>query len=204
MTQYSELKQWVISESHRADQSSNMDLFKSLAESRISKVLRVPEMVVYATTTPTENPFLLPADFLVPREVSRASTNGAGRVKMQSVNQAQLDDLSFATQGSAYYYTINGLYLEAQPSPVDTELRLIYYARPASLMNDDDTNPVLDAYPEIYLYAMLAELYLLIQDTERATAAIEVFNSEVESANEYAKWREAGEMMQSRGASQWV
>ena len=66
----------------------------------------------------------------------------------------------------------NSIYI----SPADTvDLVLTYYARPAALSADDDSNAVLLAYPDLYFQAVLIEAYGYTRDAERKAEALAAF-----------------------------
>ena len=83
---YGELKTLLTSFAHRADVPT-ADLIE-LARQRINRDLRVREMIVRLTFTPSIAPHPLPADFLEMREVF--FNDGAQRVSVQLVSRKEL------------------------------------------------------------------------------------------------------------------
>lgn len=85
---------------------------------------------------------------------------------------------SKATSGYPSRYTIEGNSVLLSPLITD-DLVFTYYARPAALAGDDDTNAVLVAYPDLYFQAALIEAYGYTRDAERKADALASYTSVV-------------------------
>jgi hypothetical protein len=68
-----------------------------------------------------------------------------------------------------------GMLFAANDDGAATGLTFVYYAKPRPLVEDDDTNPVLLAYPAIYFNAVLGEVYRYLRDNDRRDEAFAVY-----------------------------
>jgi hypothetical protein len=76
---------------------------------------------------------------------------------------------------------------------------LSYYAEQAALDSDSDTNPVLEAWGHLYLYASLIEAYRYLRNLDKTNELIQFFNEAVADANLSAvKARYAGTKLSPR------
>jgi len=111
---------------------------------------------------------------------------------LQALTQDQiLQILHSGETGAARAYSIKGTQILFAPTPADgTGFYIAYYKRPDELVNDGDTNQVLSAWPQLYVYACLMESFFWTQDgdlTEYAKMAyineIKTINGQYQSAN---------------------
>lgn len=156
-----QLKTAVRDWANRTDLADSLLLtMLELAEQRIyggRDGLRLQSMLVTATVTPGA----LPVRFVQAERVAWL-TNGQ-RVVLQSM-PTEAFALYEAQSGSPRFYSIRGNVLLVAPGSQAVEL--VYYARPAPLAADTDTQAVLDAYPSVYLYALLAQVGEWLRDAE--------------------------------------
>ena len=197
---YGELKALLISFAHRSDVPT-ADLIE-LARQRINRDLRVREMIVRLTFTPTQAPHPLPADFLEMREVF--FNDGSQRVSVQLVSRKELAWYANANASSASRFaSIDGTDIEFIPSGVGREFTMLYYAAVPQLVSDAQTHPTLELYSPIWLDAALIALHNWTQDSDLQAEAMSKYTSEVESANRASGEAEGGAMLQMAGASNW-
>ena len=156
------------------------DTFIQLAESRIYRDLRTRENIIQATLTPTTNLFDLPSDFIDLRELSAKKGNRV--VVLSSVGRHRLS-ISTSQTGFPVVYSIIGNQIEVGPISLPGEFTLWYWQRLPALLNPTDTNILLTAFPEIWLYAMLVEGSVYIQDDTMRQLAIETYLAEVQRVN---------------------
>jgi hypothetical protein len=77
--------------------------------------------------------------------------------------------------------------VEFRGVPSDTAtIELIYFARPAALSDDADTNSILTRHETIYLDASKSALYAYTQDAELAGAHADAALAAIEALNEQA------------------
>ena len=156
------------------------DTFIQLTESRIYRDLRTRENIVKATLTPTTNLFDLPSDFIDLRELSAKKGNRV--VVLSSVGRHRLS-ISTSQTGFPVVYSIIGNQIEVGPITLPDDFTLWYWQRFPALINPTDTNVLLTAFPEIWLYAMLVEGAVYVQDDTMRSLAVGTYLEEVNRVN---------------------
>lgn len=156
------------------------DTFVQLSESRIYRDLRTRENVVKATIVPTANLFDLPADFIDLRELSAKRGNRV--VVLSSVGRHRLSVATSQT-GFPVVYSIIGTQVEVGPITLPDEFTLWYWQKLPPMVNPSDTNILLTSFPEIWLYAMLVEGAVYIQDDTMRALAVETYLQEISRVN---------------------
>ena len=166
------------------------DTFVQLSELRIQRDLRVQENVVKTTIIPTSNLVDLPADFIDVRELS--AKNGNRVVVLSSIGRHRLS-IATSQTGFPVVYSIIGNQVEVGPITIPAEFTLWYWQKQPPLINTTDTNILLTAFPYIWLYAMLVEGAVYIQDDTLAATARETYLAEVDRVNQRADESRFGE-----------
>ena len=166
------------------------DTFVQLSQARIFRDLRAQENVIQATLIPTNNLVDLPADFIDVRELSYK--NGARVVVLTSVGRHKLSVLTSQT-GKPLAYSIIGNQVEVGPITVPASFLLWYWQKSPALVNPTDTNILLTTFPYIWLYAMLVEGAVYIQDDTMRTTAIDTYLTEIQRVNQRAAESRFGE-----------
>lgn len=156
------------------------DTFIQLSELRIQRDLRARENIKVTTLTPATNLFDLPADFIDLRELSAKKGNRV--VLLSSVGRHRLA-LATSQTGFPLVYSIIGDQVEVGPITLPAEFKLWYWAKVPALVNPTDTNTLLTTYPYIWLYAMLVEGAVYVQDDTMRQLAIETYFNEVGRVN---------------------
>ena len=156
------------------------DTFIQLSELRIVRDLRVRENQVMTTIVPTSNLLDLPADFIDLREISYK--NGNRVVVLSSVGRHRLS-IATSQTGRPGVYSIIGDQMEVGPITMPAEFTLWYWQKQSPLVNPTDTNVLLTAYPYIWLYAMLVEGSVYIQDDTMRETATQTYLAEVQRVN---------------------
>lgn len=186
---YAELRALVLSESHRADLVDEVPGFIRRAEAMIARECRATEMLkidslLEADRASAGSPiYNLPDDFLEDRTVV---------CDERLVNKVSRDQLlKTGETGNVLVYYMRGTstawQMEFRAVPgTDAEIELEYYARPAALADDADTNRLLDAHEGVYLHAALFHLYKHSQDLELAQAELDTWTDAVAKLNEQA------------------
>ncbi|WP_420013332.1 phage adaptor protein [Tateyamaria sp.] len=160
---YAEL---ITEAAHRTgvtDVASRAKMYVGMAEKALSRRLRVADMEAETTLT-TDNPGRvdLPDDYIAARAVF--------------VNKAELPRKSFSQirQERACGYVIQGSVLHS--SERETDHDLAYYAAIPSL-EANNTNWLLDAEPELYLQAVIFQIYTAMNDLEKVQATAGYLNT---------------------------
>ncbi len=166
------------------------DTFVQLAHDRIFRDIRPQENVVMATLVPTAPLIDLPADFIDVRELS--AQNGKRRVVLSSVGRHRFA-LSVSQTGFPVVYSIIGNQIEVAPITLPASFTLWYWRKFPQLVNPTDTNIILTSFPYLYLYAMLIEGSVYIQDDTMRGIAVQTYLQEVGDVNNQADRSRFGE-----------
>ena len=166
------------------------DTFIQLTELRILRDLRVQENMVKTTLIPTSNLVDLPADFIDVRELS--AKNGSRVVVLTSIGRHRLS-IATSQTGFPVVYSIMGNQVEVGPITIPAEFTLWYWQKLPPLLNPSDTNVLLTTYPYLWLYAMLVEGAVYIQDDTMAVTARDTYLAEVDRVNRRADESRHGE-----------
>jgi len=158
LANYTELVSTIESYLARDDLTSIIPTFIQLAQERMTRDLRVREMLKVATTTATsqDGTVALPSDFLEMREI-HFQANPVYTLEYQS------PDLFFRngwtdTSGIPCYYTIINDQLQFAPIQAgDLTLQMLYYYKPTYISSTEATNLYITNFSDALLYASLAE-----------------------------------------------
>lgn len=141
-------------------------LYLRLAEAEINKVLRIGGSEVFAElTTDSDGEVLLPDDFSAMRLVV------LGGREVDAVDFPSVTLPSYGVRQLGYAVRGNSL-VTSWPN---TDLTLHYYAKVVPL-DLTGTNWLIESDPEIYLYAMMKQVFMARLETEKAGAAQAVFD----------------------------
>lgn len=189
MDNYAALKSAVLSETHRPDLAPEVEGFIRRAEGMIARKLRAVEMIVQVTLSEAQRVdagvYTLPDDFLEARAVWVPAFAGRSRwVEQRSLAEIRTMPPNRLVQWYALVGN-NQIEFRGTPSP-GAEIALDYFARPAALMNDEDSNLLLMQHEEIYLASACFYLCRHTQDVELAQGYLDSFENAVEMLNEQA------------------
>jgi hypothetical protein len=161
---YATLKSDIAAWTHRANLTAVIPSFVAMAETDIFKtgmpVLRVRELETEAALTVTSLAATLPSDFLEARYIKQDDSGE------RTLFYRPPEDW---TQDHSGYFTIVGDEIRL-PTGFTVNLNLVYYAKPAALSADGDTNTILEDYYQAYLSASLKHASIYTKD--QATAQI--------------------------------
>jgi len=151
----------------RTDLSDNIPDFVELAQERISRDLRVRQMLKVATADVTggDATVALPSDFLELREIHYANT--------PIVNlEYQTPDLFFRnnqvnSSGISHYYTLLAQEFQFAPISTGNTIQILYYSKPEFISTLLPSNIYLANFPDALLYATLAEAEPYLMNDER-------------------------------------
>lgn len=174
---YATLKSDIAAWTHRADLTSVIPSFVAMAETEIFKTgkpaLRVREMETEAALTVTSLAATLPSDFLEARYIKQDDSGE------RTLFYRPPEDW---TQDHSGYFTIVGDEIRL-PTGFTANLNLVYYAKPAALSDDGDTNDVLDDYYQAYLSAALKYAFTYTRDMNGAQVHEAALSQFVAAAN---------------------
>lgn len=174
---YATLKSDIAAWTHRADLTGVIPSFVAMAETDIYKtgkpVLRVREMETEATLTVTSLTATLPSDFLEARYIKQDDSGE------RTLFYRPPEDW---TQDHSGYFTIVGDEIRL-PTGFTANLNLVYYAKPAAMSADGDTNSVLESYYQAYLSASLKYAFTYTQNLNAAQLHENALSSFISAAN---------------------
>ena len=177
---FGEIKALVSFYIHRTDLDPLYPQFFEQVRERISKDARLIVMETAETITlDGDNKWPLDVDWIEFRSVN-GSVSG-GKRPLQLLSSGDFERYARANFSNQHCYRIEGGTLEASKAG---DLDLVYYKRPALLVNDQETNPVLTRYPNLYLFCALMYANNSIQDTETEQLATAHYQHELELAND--------------------
>jgi hypothetical protein len=174
LSTYSELQAAVADWLLRADLAPVIPTFIAMAEARMNRDTRlhVRQGVVRASLPVSGQFTALPADF----RAMVAAESSTGR-PLQYLPPQQVDALRYQqASGETRFYSISGTDLELVPEDTDT-LAITYQRTVPALSVSAPTNWLLDAAPDLYLYAALCESAPYLKEDERIGVWEQQYNS---------------------------
>lgn len=182
---YGELQTAIIEDTHRADLESLVPRFIREGEGMIRR-----EMSAYILTTTIEEAdrsgtdpakYSLPSGVLLIRRIAIKDSLGSDitRIALGSITS-----YTTAQRVAVYVEPGDGLIEFRGAPPTDTIFDLNYFGMPAALVEDADTNTLLDENETLYKAAAMFYLYQNTQDRELASDALDVFQGVVVTLNE--------------------
>ena len=182
---YSDLKTTVANYLGRSDLTAQIPTFITLAETRLSRQLRLRQMlkVVSTQTTGGDGTVGLPTDFLTVRDFY-VDLNPRQPLTYLSPS-AFTRDARPHESGKPIFYTQRGLEFELAPKP-DTaySIVLLYYAKPAVLSDSNQSNVFMANCPDALLYGALLEAEPYLMNDARLPVWTQLYSSAVASLAE--------------------
>ena len=171
LSTYAQLQASVANWAHRSDLDALIPDFVTLAESRISRDLRLRKQITSTTLTTTAGApgLAMPVDWL---EFKTLSIGSDGIQRQLAYAPIRHMDAKYnnTPHGVPEVYTIEGDNVLFAPTPGSAyEVDVVYYARFPSLITAG-TNWLMTNHPNIYLFAVLVELYHYTQNPEQIQA----------------------------------
>ena len=136
---------------NRSDMNAIAPDLIALAEAEFNRVLRCPEMEVRATSTMTGEALALPADFIGLRSIS------SDNAQFQPSSIDDVLTLPTSYTGSPKYVAVSDGQFFFRPVPSSGEVEIVYYQKIPALTAGSPTNWLMTKYPDLYLFAALAQ-----------------------------------------------
>jgi hypothetical protein len=166
---YSDLKSTIADYLNRADLTSVIPTFITLAEAKFNRELRTRDMLTRAEAT-SDNEFVaLPSDFLEAYVLELNMENIAAQQPLAFVgpNEAKTLKANKIINKVRYFTLIDGAF-ELLPAPMaNVDLLLTYYAKIPNLSVTQTTNWLMAKSPDLYLYSSLLEATPYLKNDER-------------------------------------
>jgi len=132
----------------------------------------------------------LPTDYGMMRYVTQNATGRTVELKPMSWLEAQ--KWTHSPGSVAIGYVISGNSMELFPSN-GQDCTLVYWRRPAALVNPTDTNYVTTDYPRLALYSALIEAAIWVHDAELQQQFTFEFAASMDAANREAMRQRYGD-----------
>lgn len=163
ISNYLELRLELAERMNRNDIASRAAAAVELATKRLSRELRMPEMEALSTTTVIAEWTALPEDFQEIRSIYSGSDVLEYRTPWQLQSMVQSNYMPYVP-----VYTIADMSFRIYPTQTDLDVRVLYYASIPALVNDTDTNWLLDKYPDVYVECGMTDLNRWAKDYQAA------------------------------------
>lgn len=166
---YSDLKSTIADYLNRADLTSVIPTFITLAEAKFNRELRTRDMLTRAEATSNNEFVALPGDFLEAYVLELNMENIAAQQPLVFVgpNEAKTLKANKIINKVRYFSLIDGAF-ELLPAPqANVDLLLTYYAKIPVLSVTQTTNWLMTKSPDLYLYSSLLEATPYLKNDER-------------------------------------
>lgn len=197
---FSELKTRALSDSHREDYTSYVTGFVEQAESHIFSRLEAYGLEYELTDSDrieSESPvYTLPQPFTAERHILY---NG---LPLDKRDESAIYNLRQATDVICYAMRPNTVIFSGVPAE-ETTFELHYWGLPAPLVNDTDTNALMNRYPNLYIEATQIFIYKRARDFDKAREATQSVNSLIDSINRKVKKQMGGARASNPYNVQW-
>lgn len=175
---YTDLQSAVADYLARADLTTRIPDFITLAEAHFNRELRTLEMLNAATPTLSSGTALLPTDFLEWQIV-----NWSG-VRTRDLKYVEPDSeqwrFRYRPNGDPSMFTLLPTAIIIRPIATGT-LTVVYYQKIPPLASNT-TNWLLTKCPDLYVYRSLAEAYIYQKNDKLSGEFIALANAEVQKA----------------------
>lgn len=178
LSNYTELQASVATWMNRSDLNTQIVDFISIGESNIATDVRMREMLASANLViaPLTNTVALPASWLEFKSVSLASA------QLEYVIPEMLRKRKLLSLGFTNNYSIEGLNLLINGTQSAAQTINTQYYKRLDALSVTPTNFLLTQYPQVYLYAALAQAALFMIDDPRAATWESAYKSAVAKA----------------------
>lgn len=185
MTTYADLVTAVIEDTHRPDLASLVPRFIREGEGMIRRELIAHLLTRTLSdtdrTAPDSSIYNLPAGTLIIR-----------RIALQDQHRRELTRIALGALTLHPFTQRVSVYAEAGDGTIEIRggvetgivFDLNYYGMPDELVNDTDTNDLLDSNETLYKSGAMFNLYQHTQDRELAQDALSIFSDVIETLNE--------------------
>ena len=180
ITTYDELKTSIGNWLNRDDLVAVIPDFIALAEADIDRRVRHWRMENRSTATIDARYTALPSDFLQAirfhLDVDERNIEQASSASLQERREKSSDIL-----GRPQYFSVTSGQIEVWPSP-DTDYtgELYYYGRTPALSDGNQSNWLLEYFPDVYLYGSLVHSAPYLVDDARAQTWAALYQSAVD------------------------
>lgn len=166
---YSELKTAILSDSHREDYTDHIDRFVDEAEAFI--FARLQSYGLEVTLTDADRSGVDSPVYTLPEKLVQVRyVIPTGCKPLDQVDETMVSMWQNSSHVMVYAVRPNSIIIAGLPS-ADSEFVLQYFGLPAPLTDDDDTNTLLNDYPQLYKEAAQISVFKRAKDYEAAQIA---------------------------------
>ena len=161
------------------------DTWLTETQQRIGTQCRLPEQEQRAKVFAAGKYIALPNDFIEARKLDYEGWP----LQYRTPEQAQALEKCIEPSGGPGYYSLYDGELQlipAQPDDSTATLDMIYYAREAPLTVESTTTRVLTKYPYLYLYGMMIEANIFLENDTGLQRYMSLFGNMVAELNDRA------------------
>ena len=179
---YTELQAQIAAYLHRTDLAARIPTFIALAEAYLFRELQIRETQTTATLTTTNDYADLPVDFSSLSKIT--ATRGSTEYALDY--QAAPDVYSQAIPGT---YSLDTGRIRIAGAGTGAIFTLYYIPRPPALSDTVQTNWLLDAAPDLYLYASALEGAKYTRDMQEAANLAGLVQGAMDAVRRYIETR---------------
>jgi len=203
LSNYTDLKQKIIDQSHRDDLDLQIDDFIKLAETEMlanpeeSLKMNEAEVITTLTTSTSSRLISLPAGFQKARDFQITINDDVHDLEFRTPDQLNVR----SGTGTPCFFTINANQIEFDVlSDVEYNVTAKYFAEFAPLDSTNTTNIVLTKYPNIYLYGCMAQVGSYTVQEQIEAFYYQKFFAAIKAANQSEKDIRFGPQLQITSA----
>lgn len=185
---YSQLQTAIRTDSHREDYAI-ADIQRFIQQGEALIALRLKGYFLSATID--EDDRVLDAVYTLPSKVTKMRTVLYNNCPLDQVDETLVAQYRSLAEPEAYCMRDSTILFAGVP-PTDAEFSLDYFGMPAALVNNDDTNNLLNDCPQLYIEAAQVYLYKRARNLELASAALQSVASYVRDLNQKMKEKLGG------------
>lgn len=184
---YSELKTAILGDTHREDYSPYIVRFIQQGEALIALTLEG----YFLEATLTEANRIVEAAYTLPSKVTLMRTVLYNNLPLDQVDETLIAQYRSITDVRAYCMREPSILFAGIP-PIDAEIQLKYFGMPAALVNDLDTNTLLNECPQLYIEAAQVYLFKRARNLELSGAMFQSVQSYIRDLNRKVKKKLGG------------
>lgn len=184
---YAELKAAILGDTHREDYTAHIVRFIQQAEALIA--LSLEGYFLEATLDETDR--IVDAIYTLPSKVTLMRTVLYNDIPLDQVDETLISQYRSITDVRAYCMREPTILFAGIP-PTDAEIQLKYFGMPAALVNDADTNNLLNDCPQLYIEAAQVYLFKRARNLELSSAMFQSVQTYIRELNRKTKKKLGG------------
>lgn len=215
---YGELKLYVRGYVNRTDLTDSLfDTWNSMAQARVFRDVRSLFLDQSATISnpagttvfPVSDDLQYTMQDVISVSIDASSLAGGFNKVLQAVSwerfiEVQAEGAVYGiTEPEVYCMFANGFKV-APGNQASFVFNVVFRAADKALSDDADTNQILTYAPQVFIDAVLIEVYKYLRDVEGEQLATTRYQSEALAYSNYYDWQHSGENAISKGAWSWA